>query len=394
MLFPETIIQEFKNSEYLKLKTGVIHKLDKNNEFIYNDARYVIYKNYTSMRNHHTPFDFETKIFPLPLIIQHSAAIELIQYIINLSKNIVIFVDTSGNVLYTKEWQLAFTDLVNDLKKLVEEHKTQEHNAILKALDVLSSNLDFKDVEKGILSSKITPIKITLNTTQSVSSILENLLEYMVNYTTFDDSTINNRLLNSSMDRIYAVISILSFYNSTLVLNDIYSDKTTLIAHRMCEILYDALIDRTTNELFIKKRNIHAAHIRHQFECRFPFLKNSNVAAIKSEIGNSNLLQVLEQEPLDLYPYVMLFHTSNMDRLKELHEFFTTNKDFMKNYTASAFNWPNFTEYIGIINSFITAYNTFIMYDVNNLVLILPKIINVEDVNSPPEDFDIAAMEE
>jgi len=379
-MFPENIIQTLTPNEAIVFKDGTVQQLDENNEFVLDNVRYVIYKNYTTTRTHHkTVCNFETTKYAIPAIISYDAAINTISGIINLSATLVHFTDTTGKSLITESWDDAFTHLIANLNSILNTIKDKENEAIIKSLDLLIQNIDAKDVQYGANISNIDLINAVIDTKMPVSHILSTLIEYLTNYINLDESTINHRLLNGSIDNIFSVIAIITLYNSTFCLEQHFTNKTALIGHKMCEFILNLLTDRLTKELFIDGRNLQAVRVKTMYEKKFPFLLNSNPHVIAQAMQGSALPALLEQDTLKLYPYIMLMHTSDTERLRYLYNYYASNKKVGENLVLpTAFNWPTESEYFNIMSSFVTAYDTPIVYDMEVVMTILPTLLNME----------------
>lgn len=374
----ENSIADF-DGKVITLSNGSHITLNNNNEFEFENEIYTVYKNYTTTRTHYTLVDFKTEKFAIPCIIPRKVAVELINYIIDLSVCLIHFVDEHKNSLVHRSFTDAFKSLQTELENLIKDHsqQTKEAETITKTLEILSTHLDIKDIEKGTYSSNLDSIVTVLDTTTSVSEILSKLMEYVTLYITFDDATIKHRTLNSSMDRIYTILCIISYYMSTPILVNMFTDKNAIIGHRICEVLFDCLTDRTTRELFAQGRNPEAKKILSKYERQYPFLLNSNLEQILTKASQSQTFKsAIEHESIVLYPFILLCRVSDMDRLGYLYDYFSSNKSQIDSFIGSM-KWPSKTEYFTLLNSFISVYKQPCIYDVSKLVEILPKFINI-----------------
>lgn len=370
------------NGEVIELNTGQKLVLNNNNEFEFENEIYLVFKNYTTTRTHYTLFDFETKLYAIPCIIARSTALQVISYIINLSTCLIKFVDEGNNSLITMSFTEAFKSLQTELEHLIinqTKENGKETETILKTLEVISTHLDISDIEKGTFNSNLDSIVTVLNTQTSISEILSKLIEYINRYVSFDDATINHRTLNSSMDRIYTILCIISYYASTPITINMFTNKNTLIGHKICEVLYDCLTDRTTKELFNMGRNPEAKRILTRYEKLYPFLVSSDLQQILVKSSQSQTFSTtVEKEELALYPFILLCHVSDTDRLGYLYDHFTSNKSQITSYIGTM-KWPTKSEYFTILKNFIVAYKQPIIYNVSQLVDILPQFINMEN---------------
>lgn len=369
------------DGQVITLSTGQKLILNNNNEFEYDDDIYLVFKNYTTTRTHYNLCDFETNSYAIPCIVTRTVAMQLINYIINLSVCLITFVDEEKNSLITMSFIEAFKSLQTNLEQLIinqTKEKTKETETIIKTLEVISGHLDLNDIEKGTFNSNLDSIVTVLDTKTSISEILSKLIEYINRYVSFDDATINHRTLNSSMDRIYTIICILSYYSTTPITVNLFTNKNNLIGHKICEVLYDTLTDRTTKELFNKGRNPEAKKILHRYEKQYPFLVSSDLQQILVKSSQSPTFSAnIEKEEIILHPFILLCHVSDMERLGYLYDYFTSNKSQISSYIGSL-KWPTKTEYFKILNNFIVAYKQPIIYNIEQLVELLPQFIHMD----------------
>lgn len=369
------------DGQVITLSTGQKLILNNNNEFEYDNDIYLVFKNYTTTRTHYNLCDFETNLYAIPCIVTRTVAMQLINYIINLSVCLITFVDEEKNSLITMSFIEAFKSLQTNLEQLIinqTKEKTKETETIIKTLEVISGHLDLNDIEKGTFNSNLDSIVTVLDTKTSISEILSKLIEYINRYVSFDDATINHRTLNSSMDRIYTIICILSYYSTTPITVNLFTNKNNLIGHKICEVLYDALTDRTTKELFNKGRNPEAKKILHRYEKQYPFLVSSDLQQILVKSSQSQTFSTnIEKEEIILHPFILLCHVSDMERLGYLYDYFTSNKSQISSYIGSL-KWPTKTEYFKILNNFIVAYKQPIIYNIEQLVELLPQFIHMD----------------
>lgn len=377
MLFPKDIVSEYVQAKHLKLKNGTTYKLDANNNFTHDGTSYIIYNNCTTTRTHTSLTEFTTQLYSIPMIMESSVALDVVNYIINLNCFLMNFVDKSGRSLKSKTWTEACDALMSELKLTVNQSSIEQANMIIESLDALYKSISLDRVEKALHSSKIIPINATLDIKSPLGTVLSGLMSYVGDYITFGEGTINHRLLNSSMDLIFTVISLFADFKSTLIHTDLFTDKPALIGNRMAGFVYDFLTDRVTKELFIKRRNKIACDLINQYEAQFPFLRNNNVDAINSQLVLSNLMATLENESLELYPYITLLYVDDNTRLAKLYAYFSANQKALAN---TNFKWPSRVEYFNIIKSFVPSLNTPLIYDSTLLLDSLPKIINLENL--------------
>lgn len=361
------------------------------NEFIYNGKTWVLYNNVLTMRKHSSLATFETKKFKMPYIISREDAMDTIHLIINISANHLNIIDKSTKrSLVTKSFIDTFNEIKSKLSKFADQQKntTEVDSTIFESLALLTQICDkisAEDILKGLFAAKSNKITIAIDTNDSISTVLSQLVEYIINYTSFDESIIQMRGLNNAMDYMYTIISILNMFSS-IPPSNIYSTLNNSIMHQLMELLYDTVTDRSSKELFILERSFAATEMKKHYFQKYKFLKTSN-AITSPELGTSNLCNELANENISMYPHILTFTMSDNERISYLYNYFLSNKNKIPDMKNS--KWLTELEFLEVLHKFWTpTTERFSVYDAAILGDIITKLLEM----IPSEDLNVSQV--
>lgn len=345
-------------------------------EFMYKGECYIIYNNTLSLRKHENACDFDTKLFKIPFIIKKNDALRIIQYVINLSNyNLEIIDSNSKKPICNNNVEGTFMQIKNELTELALNQKDSinEFQDSLNLLISMCSNLTSTDVIKGIFENNIEKFTLELDTTLPTAIIMEKMLEYITNYRSYNESIVQIRSLNSSLDFMYTITYILSLFYSEIS-NDLYTNTNDLIIHSILEILYDTITDRCTYELFIKEKSSVAADIKQKYLKKYRFLSSPNIDM--SKVANSSLISELENEKVVMYPYILTISMPNMARIKFLYNHFYKNKNKIPLTKEGV--WMSEKEFVDTLRLFWDPLKKdYGKYNVDILVTLTPHLIKM-----------------
>lgn len=365
-------------------------------EFMYKNEHFMIYNNTLSLRKHENACDFDTKLFKIPFVIKKTDALRIIQYVVNLSQyNLEIVDSNTKKPIHNDTIEGTFTQIKDELTKLALSQKDTVHEFqdSLNILISMCSNLTSTDIIKGIFENNIEKFRLELDTTLPTSIIMEKMLEYISNYKSYDESIIQIRSLNSSLDFMYTITYILSLFYSEIS-SDLYTNTNDLIIHSILEILYDTITDRCTNELFIKERSPIAADIKQKYLKKYKFLSKPDIDM--TQVANSSLINEIENENVAMYPYILTISMPNMARIKFLYNHFYKNKNKIPLTKEGV--WMSQKEFVDTLSLFWNPLKKdYGRYNVDILVTLTPHLIKmfpsegIKQVTIPDqiEDMDI-----
>ncbi|UBZ25504.1 P51 [Crangon crangon nudivirus] len=352
----------------------------------YGDCRYIIFQNTIMLRQHKTVYDFTTKCVKVPMLIPETDALRMCEYIMNCAVNSINFVnkDTQAS-LATASIAETLSAIRNELKSLLKTtqdnlspEEEQKHASTItqtmEMLTVLSDAISDEEIADGCLANYacMRPT-VEMDTSLSVAKVLEELIAFLCKYITYDETIVNIRGLNSSVDSIFNIIYIIIGVKVFIPV-DLYTENTDLIMNTIISLLYDLITDRCSRELFIKGRNTIAAGIWDKYKRKYRGLACGDLSQFPNE--NKDMMAELKGETVKLLPHIITYSMSDENRTTYIyHHMYEHRKDVEH---ISTDNWLHVDEILDLLQKLAdSTTKTPSRYSVEIFIDFLPKIISM-----------------
>lgn len=340
--------------------------LDKDNQFIYNNERWMLYRSPVTWRLHYDLMRYVDVPMPNLLhIIPLEKAKMLVELFCGLTNPVIMLIYQKNNTPYV--------EVSNDLSKITEKFKTHliqflsstkklgsftETNLddntknLLKVIEQGISFIDHIDVDyiyKGFISSNPVNCQIGIDNKPFyvIYEYIMNIIHYILN---FDQCFINSQSFNSELNYMLRFLLLMNTYYSFTSIESGSNSLDLFFHYFLCGIL-DIITDRTSRELFIDKRHQGATELRTYFEYNYPFLKKfTSPSKMKELMQNGKVNKTLYDKFVDeikdhnikLYPFILTWNFElDMDRFKFIYKEIKKEMKKDNNRLFSNFNIQN-----------------------------------------------------
>lgn len=369
--------------------TGVI-KVDnqviqiKDGVFVYNNKEYVLY-NYTTTLIKHDKAGFgamDTKYFDHPLVIEKQKCIESIEDLSNVSQFQLEIVYDNRKIATPAGLLKTLEKIKKDIIENINEGTINKIDDGLKQIvNVLLSQIKNYNAEDMVKSlPTITKINKQYPKETSLSTIISDLIRYMIYHNTFHDCIINNRSLSVYPDTIFLLTLISILMKSQ---NIVYDESVTfcniqdLLIHNVIESAYNIIVMRLDREMFVNERNSTAKEIKMKYYRSFPVL-NKNLSfgdTIYHLNNNPKFEKMIQEESVIMYPYIALYKLGDKTRVRICYDEFRRNKDIEKT-CEQKIQWLHSDKFITLLQDFSVSHsNDYSRYNTDLFIDILSNFI-------------------
>uniref|UniRef100_A0AAU8GBG9 Uncharacterized protein n=1 Tax=Faxonius propinquus nudivirus TaxID=3139431 RepID=A0AAU8GBG9_9VIRU len=351
-------------------------------EFIYKNERYTIFQNIFTMRKHKTLTEFVTEQYKIPSIIKCDNAMIMIKRILSISKYNLSLIDATTNESIKTE---SLLDTVEQIKNDIEFMLKKESSKVqldeseysmkdmLLLITSLCDNIEFTDIEKGIIASKPIKIELSFDMSEPCYKLLEILIKYMIDYINYAENIIQFRSLNTAIDSIYSVLYMI-ILDISHIPSDIYTSENDLILQRFLEMIFDGITDRCSYELFIKERNSNATLMKNKYFKSYPILRSITNKHQAQRLDLTSIFKATQIESISLIPYIATFNMDNSHKIQYLYEYLYSKRKLISQCNADA-KWFTINEIMDCLKELTeSCYKVANRYNPSCLSNIAPRL--------------------
>ncbi|KAG6558457.1 Bracovirus particle protein HzNVorf64-like (p51) [Microplitis demolitor] len=289
--------------------------IPEDDEFTFNNVRYIVFENLLSLRQHYSTFEYDDMAIKEFSIIKRTSAEKILTWIATIHQHSLEYRTVPTMSSITDALQTISEEL-----KLQADDATADSN--LKEMFNVFLNL-LNDLIKEITSEQLAIIYQYSNIAKlqigdlPLSTLLKISSEYLYNLLFYKENMIERVSLTYPMQMLSYVMRIFLLLFSCF--NIPFTDDESILIHEITAILIDLLSDRLTTNVYLKHGNSYATGIMQKINRKFPSLANvTDINKVDQFVQNNpDFKSFIETNYRDfnLWPFVLSMNMTRQQRI-------------------------------------------------------------------------------